>query len=176
MPCDSMQASRSREHAPLSQKAVFPSSLYFETNCSVRASELMEKGSEGVMKRACLKIVLGLILTGSVAYAQTRGSGRGEMGSRNGFVEHAPPASFHGNSGLRVNGSMQRIIGESHGFSHSGIGGGGFSGERGIGRGFGDHHIFRGGLFDHGFGRGRGVVVFVYGAPYYDYPSYGYPN
>jgi hypothetical protein len=132
------------------------------------------------MKRAYLDVVLGLILTGSVAYAQTgmRGSSAGgmETGSRNGggFVEHSAPASFHGNSGMRGSVSIQRSVGEPRGFSHPGAGSERNSGDRRMflpSRGdFGDRRVFRGGLFDNGFGRGRGVVVFAYGVPYC-YPS-----
>ena len=119
------------------------------------------------MKRAYLQVVLGLIVAGSSAYAQRVVSGGGTGRGESGFVEHARPASFHG-------GSAPVNIGAPRGFSRSS-----FVGDRSSGNhrvyfrpgDFGDHRVFRGGLFDHGYGHGRGVVVFAYGVPYYWYPS-----
>lgn len=145
----------------------------------------MEEEGEDVMKRAFLNVVLGLVLSGSMAYAQAGmrgGSSRGtETGSRNGggFNERAAPAPFHGNSGMRGSVSFQRTMGESRGFNHLGISSERFSGNRRMffpRAGFGDRHIFRGGLFDNGFARGGGVVVFVAGVPYCSYPDYGYSD
>jgi hypothetical protein len=99
------------------------------------------------------------------------GSGNG------GVVERGTPASFHGGSGSRVNVSVQRNMGNPRGIGQPGI-----VGDRGLGDrrvlvsrgGFGDRRVFRGGLFDHGFAHGHGVVVFAYGVPYCYYPDYGY--
>ena len=141
----------------------------------------MEKEGDGIMKRACLQMVLGVILgVGSSAYAQIpgRGSNGGNVaGAHNeGFVEHAPPASFHGISGSRGSGGpVSRNVGNGRVFMHGPPGGV----RRGFPQrnGFGDRRIFRGGLFDHGFGRGRGIVVFAYGVPYYwNPPDYGYAD
>jgi hypothetical protein len=60
-------------------------------------------------------------------------------------------------------------MGEPRGFSHTGISGDRLSDGRRLfvpRGGFGDQHIFRGGLFDNGFARGRGVVILAYGVPY----------
>jgi hypothetical protein len=134
------------------------------------------------MKQAYLRMVLGVILgIGSSAYAQMAGrgsnGGNGAGAPHGGFVEHAPPASFHGNPGPRVNGGpISRNVGEGRVFMHQPPGG---DGRRGFPQrnGFGDGRVFRGGLFGNGFGHGRGVVVFAYGVPYYWYPpDYGYAN
>ena len=170
------------KHALLLQKTPFTSSVYPETNWCIQASELVEKGSEGVMKRAYLEVVLGLILTGSVAYAQSgmRGepSGRGEVGSRGSFVEHAPP----GLVSRQPRCARKCVLCDESSVNHMGS----------ATRVLVAREIFWRTkdwvavlviiiFFAEGFstkvlGRGRGVVVFVYGVPYYDYPSYGYSD
>ena len=135
------------------------------------------------MKRGyLLEVVLGVLLTGSTAYAQVgmRGgsAGRGVTGFGNsGFNGHVAPASFHGDSGMRASFPVQRNMGEPRGFGHPGIVGDRGSGDRRMFSprgGFGDRHVFRGGLFEHGCGHGHGLVVFAYGVPYFYYPDYGY--
>ena len=137
------------------------------------------------MKRAYLEVVLGTLLTGFSAYAQSGmrgGPAAGTMPSNgNGAsIVHAPPTSFHGGSGVRASVPVQRNMGDPRSFGHHGIAGDrGFGGRREFGRrgDFGDRHFdFHGRHFDHGFGHGRGTVVFVFGVPYYSYyPGYSYP-
>ena len=135
------------------------------------------------MKRAILDITLGVLLVGASAYAQmgTRAgsvTGTRESFGNGGSIERAPAPSFHGAPGPRVNAPMPgHMMVDPRSFGHPGV-----IGDRGPGdrrtfgqRGdFGDRRVFRGGLFEHGFGHGRGVVIFAYGVPYYYYPDYGY--
>jgi hypothetical protein len=144
----------------------------------------MEKEGGDTMKRTFLDVVVGVLLVGTSAYAQmgTRGSSVGgtrESSGNGGSIERAPAPSFHGAPGPRVNAPMPSHMSDPRGFGHPGIVGDRGRGDRrdfGQRSDFGDRRVFRGGLFEHGFGRGRGVVVFVYGVPYCYYPDYGYDD
>ena len=140
------------------------------------------------MKLAYLEVVLGALLTGFSAYAQTgmRGSpavaimptvattpaiGNGGVGG------HVAPVPSHGGSGVRVTLPAQRNMGEHPGgVNHPGVVGNRISGDRrefSSRGGFDDRRVCRGGFFEHGRGHEHGVVVFAFGVPYFYYP-YGY--
>src|ERR1039457_1445022 len=135
------------------------------------------------MNRAYLGVLLGLISTGSSAYAQTgmRGGPAGgtPAGSGNStLIDHVPTATGHGDPGVRMNVPNQGNMGDPRGVGHTDIVGDRGSGgrrESGPHGDFGGRHIeLHGRHFDHHFVHGCGVVIFAYGVPYYYYPDYGY--
>src|ERR1017187_9750560 len=135
------------------------------------------------MNRAYLGVLLGLISTGSSAYAQTgmRGGPAGGIPAGSGnstLIDHVPPATVHGDPGGRMNVPNQENMGDPRGVGHPGIVGDSGSGgrrESGPHGDFGGRHIeLHGRHFDHHFVHGPGIIIFAYGVPYYYYPDYGY--